>query len=448
MVPGRSFDLRRAPCGAGGGDDRRARLGGRQSGAGATVRIPSLGLSTTTSSEGRYSLIVPSTRVRGQTVDLVARHVRYNIESTPITLTGGSLIKDFELTPAGEPRADVRGAAAPTAAPADVQPVGARIVLARAIVDSTAYEEAAGPIDVVSGLAGRVAGVIVTTPSTMGGSAPIVVRGYRSIVNSVPPLFVVDGVPVENSMFATPGQAFGSGGFDYGTPVQSLNPSDIATIAVLRGPEAAALYGGRAANGVLLITTKNGRGLSGSRDLGRPAVHQRRASSSFPHSRTHMDRVWTGSSRSSTARAAGPTTPSPRIGGRRCRDRRSPQFSLTEPRKADVRPFLAFPNNISGFYSLGPHAKDRRRGAGRERPLQRALLGQSSRHARVDAVEQSGAPGRGRSSRATNSRTRFRPRSRRASIPRTDTIGRVPGSTSAIPPPSLRASAGRWTWAR
>src|SRR4029079_29376 len=61
---------------------------------GGTPRIPALGLSSTTSSEGRYSLIVPSSKVRGQTVDLVARHVRYNIESTPIALTGGSLIKD------------------------------------------------------------------------------------------------------------------------------------------------------------------------------------------------------------------------------------------------------------------------------------------------------------------------------------------------------------------
>jgi TonB-dependent SusC/RagA subfamily outer membrane receptor len=222
---------------------------------GATVRIPALGLSSTTTSEGRYSLIVPSSRVRGQTVDLVARHVRYNIESTPITLTGGSLIKDFELTPAGEPRADTR---ATVAAPTDVQPIVTRVVAARAVVDSSAYEEAAGPVDAVSGLAGRVAGVIVTTSSTMGGSAPIVVRGYRSIVNAVQPLFVVDGVPVENSMFATPGQPFGSGGFDYGAPVQNLNPADIASVVLLRGAEASVLYGGRAANGVFLITTKNG----------------------------------------------------------------------------------------------------------------------------------------------------------------------------------------------
>src|SRR3954451_23054850 len=76
---------------------------------GATVRIPALGLSSSTSAEGRYSLVVPSTKVRGQTVDLVARHVRYNIEATPITLTGGSVVKDFDLTPAGEPRADTRG---------------------------------------------------------------------------------------------------------------------------------------------------------------------------------------------------------------------------------------------------------------------------------------------------------------------------------------------------
>src|SRR5690349_4706209 len=137
-------------------------IGGHVSAAGspvqgATVRIPALGLTSTTTSEGRYSLIVPSSKVRGQTVDLIARHVRYNVETTPITLTGGSVVKDFELSPAGEPRAEGRGGGA-TAVPAEVQPVATRLAPTRDVVDSTAYEEAAGPVDVISGLAGRIAG--------------------------------------------------------------------------------------------------------------------------------------------------------------------------------------------------------------------------------------------------------------------------------------------------
>jgi len=316
---------------------------------GATVRIPALGLSSTTTSEGRYSLIVPSSRVRGQTVDLVARHVRYNIESTPITLTGGSLIKDFELTPAGEPRADTR---ATVAAPTDVQPIVTRVVAARAVVDSSAYEEAAGPVDAVSGLAGRVAGVIVTTSSTMGGSAPIVVRGYRSIVNAVQPLFVVDGVPVENSMFATPGQPFGSGGFDYGAPVQNLNPADIASVVLLRGAEASVLYGGRAANGVFLITTKNGRALSGlevsaaQQFTGETVLRLPSFQNSYGQGLAGKFAYFNGAgggTNDGVAENWGPALQGQAVS----------QFSFTSPRQPDVRAFLPSPNNVADFYGSG-----------------------------------------------------------------------------------------------
>ncbi|HWJ15508.1 MAG TPA: TonB-dependent receptor plug domain-containing protein [Gemmatimonadaceae bacterium] len=324
-------------------------IGGHVSAAGnpvqgATVRIPALGLSSTTTSEGRYSLIVPSAKVRGQTVDLVARHVRYNIETTPVTLTGGSLIKDFELSPVGTPRAD--------AGPTEVQPVVARVVPTRAAVDSSAYEEAAGPVDVVSGLAGRIAGVIVTTPSTMGGSAPIVVRGYRSIVNAVQPLFVVDGVPLENSIFATPGQAFGSGGFDYGTPVQGLNPADIASVAILRGADAAVLYGGRAANGVFLITTKNGHGLAG---LEISAAQQFTSDGvlRLPSFQNSYGQGLEGKFAYFNGAGGGTNDGVAENWGPALQGQVIPQFSFTTPRQADVRAFLPFANNVSDFYGSG-----------------------------------------------------------------------------------------------
>jgi TonB-dependent SusC/RagA subfamily outer membrane receptor len=331
-------------------------IGGHVSAAGnpvqgATVRIPALGLSSTTTSEGRYSLIVPSSKVRGQTVDLVARHVRYNIESTPITLTGGALVKDFELRPAGEPRADTRGAGS-AAGPTDVQPVIARLLPVRRVVDSSAYDEAAGPVDVVSGLAGRLAGVIVTTPSTMGGSAPIVVRGYRSIVNAVQPLFVVDGVPVENSMFAAPGQTFGSGGFDYGTPVQTINPADIASVAVLSGPEASVLYGGRAANGVFLITTKNGRGLSG---LEISAAQQFTSDGvlRLPSFQNSYGQGLEGKFAYFNGAGGGTNDGVAENWGPALQGQAISQFSYTTPRQADVRAFLPRPNNVSDFYGSG-----------------------------------------------------------------------------------------------
>jgi TonB-dependent SusC/RagA subfamily outer membrane receptor len=230
---------------------------------GATVRIQELNLGGSTDAEGRYSFIVPSSRVRGQKVTLTARYVRYSPASVQITLIGGSLTQDFTLVPPGErqpqavsqPQASSRpnNAAAPPIVVAIVQPT----------LDSTAFDEIAGPVDLVGALAGRVVGLHVTDAATLGGSEPIVLRGYRSILGTNQPLFVVDGIPVENSSIVTPGQPFGLGGFDYGSAVQDLNPGDVASVRVLRGPEAAALYGGRAANGVIEVSTKNGRGIIG-----------------------------------------------------------------------------------------------------------------------------------------------------------------------------------------
>jgi TonB-dependent SusC/RagA subfamily outer membrane receptor len=318
---------------------------------GATVRIPSLGIHSTTSSEGRYSLIVPSTKVRGQTVSLEARHVRYNIESTPITLNGGSIAKDFELTPAGEPRRVVATAA--PAGPIDVQPVvAARSAIRGDIVDSSAFEEAAGPVDFVSALAGRVVGLNITSAQTMGGSAPIVLRGYHSLLNAVQPLFVVDGIQMENSTFATPGQAFGSGGFDYGSPIQGLNLADVATVTVLRGPEAAALFGGRAANGVLLITTKNGRGLSG---LEVSASQQFTGESvlKLPSFQNAYGQGLGGKFEFFNGTGAGTNDGVAENWGPALQGQAVAQASLTQPRTADVRPFLPFPDNVSAYYSSG-----------------------------------------------------------------------------------------------
>ncbi len=113
--------------------------------------------------------------------------------------------------------------------------------------------------NVVSSLAGRVAGVQITGGSgTLGGSSQILIRGMRSINGENQPLFVVDGIPMDNSNFTTNNQAAGGPGYDYGNAIQDLNPNDIETISVLKGQSATALYGSRGANGVVLVTLKKG----------------------------------------------------------------------------------------------------------------------------------------------------------------------------------------------
>lgn len=107
-------------------------------------------------------------------------------------------------------------------------------------------------------LAGRVAGLdVYTTNSGVGGSVKVTLRGVKMIGGDNQPLYVIDGVPANNS---SPGQADKWGGYDLGDGTSIINPDEIATISVLKGGAATALYGSRAANGVILITTKKGTG--------------------------------------------------------------------------------------------------------------------------------------------------------------------------------------------
>jgi len=121
--------------------------------------------------------------------------------------------------------------------------------------------------NVVNALQGRIAGVqIQGSPSTLGGSSRITIRGSNSFLGNNQPLFVVDGVPIDNSNFTTNDQMTGFGdseSYDYGNMAQDIDPENIASMSVLKGAAATALYGQRGANGVILITTKNGKGQKG-----------------------------------------------------------------------------------------------------------------------------------------------------------------------------------------
>ena len=124
--------------------------------------------------------------------------------------------------------------------------------------------------NVVRSMTGRIAGVQVTSGTSIGSSSKILLRGASSITGDNQPLFVVDGVPMDNSDYSTANQQRSAGGYDYGNAIQDLNPDDIESVSVLKGPAAAALYGSRASNGAIVITTKSGAGYqaSGKRGLG------------------------------------------------------------------------------------------------------------------------------------------------------------------------------------
>lgn len=112
-------------------------------------------------------------------------------------------------------------------------------------------------INVGNALAGKVAGVNVSNPATgPGGSTRIVIRGNGNIAGNNQPLIVVDGVPINNDNLGSAGMW---GGQDWGDGLSSLNSDDIENISVLKGNTASALYGYRASNGVILVTTKRGK---------------------------------------------------------------------------------------------------------------------------------------------------------------------------------------------
>ncbi|PID88514.1 MAG: SusC/RagA family TonB-linked outer membrane protein, partial [Bacteroidia bacterium] len=112
--------------------------------------------------------------------------------------------------------------------------------------------------DAISALSGKAAGVQISKGSGMSGSNRILIRGANSIFGENQPLFVVDGVPMDNANYNSTSAQAGFGGIDYGNMLNDLNPDDIENISILKGA-AAALYGSRASNGVVMITTKKAK---------------------------------------------------------------------------------------------------------------------------------------------------------------------------------------------
>ncbi|MFD2599434.1 SusC/RagA family TonB-linked outer membrane protein [Sphingobacterium corticis] len=120
--------------------------------------------------------------------------------------------------------------------------------------------------NVMNSLSGKVAGLVINSGAGgPAGSSRVVIRGATSITGDNQPLYVVDGIPIDNSNYGQVGTGQFGAGVDMGDAISAINPDDIESISVLKGPSASALYGSLAANGVILITTKKG---TGKRELG------------------------------------------------------------------------------------------------------------------------------------------------------------------------------------
>src|SRR5947209_7097017 len=226
------------------------------------VALPTLGLGALSRDDGAYTLVVPGARVSGQTVTLLARRLGYKSQSAQVTLSAGGVTHDFVLAANPLQLGEVVVTGAGTASATE------KLGNVRNNVASDLIQRS-GETNLVEALAAKAPNVTVLQQSGDPGAGSFInIRGISTILGSNQPLFVVDGVPMDNSSFNTDNfdaSYSGNGAFGQteGTVTTNrladLNPSDIESVEILKGPAASAIYGSKAGAGVVLITTKSGR---------------------------------------------------------------------------------------------------------------------------------------------------------------------------------------------
>ena len=203
---------------------------------GANVYIVELNVQAATNEAGNYLITVPGTRVRGQSFQLRVRAIGYRPSSRAVTVTAGEQTLDFTLA------ADINRLEEIVVTGVLEGTEQKKLPFTVSSVDMA--DVPVPPADAVRLLAGRVAGANVTSATGRPGSSPaIILRGPTSINatgRGQGPLFIVDGVIISGSL-------------------PDINPSDIENVEVVKGAAAASLYGARAGNGVIQITTRSGR---------------------------------------------------------------------------------------------------------------------------------------------------------------------------------------------
>src|SRR6266545_2474282 len=223
----------------------------------ADISIPSLGLGATPRDDGKYAIFIPAARVSGQAVQITVRRLGYKPQTVTVQLTDATVTQDFALAPNPLQLGEVVVTGAGTSTTAEKLGNVRNNVAAEQI-------ERSNEANIVEALAAKAPNVQVTGQSgDPGASSFIQIRGIRTIVGNNQPLFVVDGTPIDNSATSTSSFNPVDGGYPgEGTVVTNraadLNPNDIESVEILKGAAAGAIYGARAGQGVVLITTKSG----------------------------------------------------------------------------------------------------------------------------------------------------------------------------------------------
>ena len=196
--------------------------------------------------------------------------------------------------------------------------------------------------NLVNALSGKIAGVRITNSQGDMGSARIIIRGETSISGNNQPLFVVDGVPVDNSQLGAGGSR------DYANAISDINSNDIESISVLKGPNAAALYGSRAAAGVILIKTKTGKSKQGLGIAINSGVTFQNLLT-LPSYQNEFGQGSDGKFSYVDGKGGGINDGTDESWGPRLDGRLIPQFYS----KGEPVPFVAHPNNVRDFFRTG-----------------------------------------------------------------------------------------------
>jgi len=208
---------------------------------GVNVIVQGTATGSITSADGTYSLEIPD-----GDVSLQFSFIGYEILIVPV---GNSTVIDAVLEPAAYEMDEVVVTAL------GIQRQEKTLTYSQQSVDADELTKTRD-INFMNSLSGKAAGVeIKKNASGAGGSTRIILRGTKSLTGDSEPLFVIDGIPMANNK---PSQAGMWGGWDGGDGLSQVNPEDIESVSILKGSNAAALYGSQGANGVVLITTKSG----------------------------------------------------------------------------------------------------------------------------------------------------------------------------------------------
>ncbi|HYL28373.1 MAG TPA: TonB-dependent receptor plug domain-containing protein, partial [Gemmatimonadales bacterium] len=224
--------------------------------SGAQVTVQQLGIGATTRGDGSYTILVPAARIPSGSVTVTARLIGYKLGSSDVSLSGGSATADFALADNPLQLGEVVVTGAGTTS--EVEKLGT----VRNAVDSSAIVNSQEQ-NLVTALAAKAPNVtVVSSSGDPGSSSFIQIRGLTTIqAGDGQPLFVVDGVPVGNTTDYSNLSQLGLNGGNTFPPnrLLDINPDDIANVEVLKGASSGAIYGSRAGQGVVLITTKKGR---------------------------------------------------------------------------------------------------------------------------------------------------------------------------------------------